>query len=167
MSRIHILVLFLVLGATVLRAEAPLALVQPEARQDRFVALHGAEARDTYHGEALGKNLWIHAFGSSLSGDGPHGRLNLHLWGSSATGSSGNTPVNLHVFGSMVRGSGPLGNVSLSVHGSSIFGRVGNENVNVSVHGGWASGWVAGHRFSLNGFGNLNPAGVAVLIGAL
>lgn len=167
MSRWLMLVLSLTLVASAARAQDHLVLSQSDTRQQNFAALHGGDARDTYHGEALGKNLWINAWGSSVSGDGPHGRLNLHLWGSSATGSSGGTPVNLTAFASTIRGTGPLGNANLSVSGGTIWGRVGNLNVNVTVRGSWATGWVGNHRFSLSGFDNLNPVGVAVLIGAL
>jgi hypothetical protein len=163
-------VLALMLAAGTAYEAAPLSLTEARtAREQNFVELHAAnpETKDVFQGEALGRRLWVNSFGSTVTGDGPHGRINLHVFGNSVTGWSGNGGVNLSVFGNTVSGRGPLGNVHLQVNGNSIWGRVGNGHVNVSVFGGWASGRVYNARFDLSGFTNLNAVGVACLIGAL
>lgn len=158
----------LVLSSTV-RAEGP--LVDFTAREARaranYVAQAGAQEKEVFHGEALGRRVWVNSFGSTVSGEGPLGQLTLWYTGSSITGSSGGRPVNLSAFGGAVTGYGPHGYVNLSCSPTGIYGRVGNGWVNISVMGNWANGDFLGRRFNLSGFSNLNVVALAALVGAL
>ena len=150
-------------------AYSPLAQVtaREQQRQDRFAALTGVQEREVYSGQALGKQVYVNSFGSTVTGQGPAGQLTLFYTGSSVSGSSGGRPVNLSMFGGSVSGFGARGYVSLSAFGNSIMGRAGDLNVNVTVMGGFASGFVGNQPFQLSGFSNLNPMALAALIGAL
>lgn len=155
--------------ATVARAEGPLAdLTAREAKvRANYVAVNGAGEKEVFHGEALGRRLWVNSFGSTVSGEGPLGQLSLWYTGNAITGSSGGRPVNLSAFGGTVTGYGPHGYVNLNCTATGIFGRVGNGWVNISVMGNFASGDFFGMRFDLNGFSNLNAVALAALVGAL
>lgn len=151
------------------RAEGPLAeLTVREAKaRANYVALNADREKEVFHGEALGRRVWVNSFGSTVSGEGPLGQLTLWYTGSSITGSSGGRPVNLNAFGGAVTGYGPHGYVNLSCSPNSIYGRVGNGWVNISVMGNWANGDFLGRRFNLSGFSNLNVVALAALVGAL
>lgn len=158
-----------ILSATVARAEGPLDLVTVREAKARanFVAINGNAEKEVFHGEALGRRLWVNSFGSTVSGEGPLGQINLWYTGNQITGSSGGRPVNLSAFGGTVSGYGPHGYVSLSATTNSIYGRVGNGWVNISVMGNWANGDFLGNRFNLSGYQNLNALALAALVGAL
>lgn len=150
------------------------SLIQQDARElkqrENFKTLWSQASDDvksTYHGRLGSHSIYIHAFGSFVSGRGPHGRISLNYFGSMVTGYSGNKRVRLHNLDGWVTGDGPRGRVNLMTTGRSIFGRVGDASVSVFVSGTMASGTFGGEHFFLSGFDRFDPAGLAALLGAL
>ena len=68
MNRSTLIALFLTLATAVAaHAEGPLCAQTPREAKARanYVALNGAAEREVFHGEALGRRLWVNSFGST------------------------------------------------------------------------------------------------------